>query len=110
MDAKNPLNRHGVNRAQDIRKFHLKISELTTRGERKLKHYVYGPFQSFFEILKSKFKNKCLQIVKEKSSNKVLRNLSNVREKLSNSKQSFQIRTNFRTKEIVKFRNSKINL
>ena len=51
-----------------------------------------------------------MQIVEEKSTNKVLRNLSNVREKLSNSKQSFQIRTNFRTKEIVKFRNSKINL
>ena len=58
MDAKNPLNRHGVNRAQDIRKFHLKISEMTTRGARKLKHYVYGPFQSFFEILESKLKNK----------------------------------------------------
>jgi hypothetical protein len=79
VDAKNPLNRHGVNRAQNIRKFHLKISELTTRGARKLKHYVYGPFQSFIEILKSKLKNKCLQIVKKKSSNKVSRNLKNVR-------------------------------
>jgi hypothetical protein len=60
--------------------------------------------------IKMRIKNKCLQIVKGKSSNKVSRNFSNVRKKLSNSKQSFQIRTNFRTQEIVKFRNSKINL